>query len=213
MTLEPTTGINILFKILAGLETKLKQDALKEDLAIALKTPLKNMKKATNEFIYAFYLMSGANMAGFFIEPLDPEKSAAEIVIQFFKSYEKFVNSCKNLAKYLSTHKDEFKDLLSPHDIIALELFIESFKNDKFDIKFLYEHGIFKEMVVDEYEREKKFPFFLSSKFNEEFAKSTSLSNLSEILKVTNNDITNLATQIFSELALEKIVDNNEDEE
>jgi hypothetical protein len=205
-------SLNLFFKILTVLEGKLEKDALKEDLATSLAKPIKNMRRATDEMIYALYLIGGANSMGLFFEPIDPEKSATEIVSQFFKSYQKFINSSQDLAKYLKLHLAEIKLILSPQECLILEVFINSFEGEKFDINFLYGHGLFQEIVIDEYEREKKFPMLLNSKMNEEIAKSPSLSSLMGMMNFTNNDVMKLIAQLASEMALTKMVDENEED-
>jgi hypothetical protein len=205
-----STGISILFQILHSLDTKLKRDALKNDLAIALEEPIKNARKSTDEMLYALYLLGGATLMGLYYEPIDPEKGATEIVTQFFKSYQKFINSCRELTRYLNIHLEEIRDLLNSQEIIAIEAFIESLKNDNVDFKFLYGHGTFKELVVDEYEREKQFPAILSAKLGEEISKSPSLSGLMEMVNFTDKDTLDLILQITSELALKKMVNKDE---
>jgi hypothetical protein len=211
MASDSTIGINLLFKILESLVKKLENDNLKRDISTAIEKPLKDFQKATDKMIYALYLMSGSMTTGFFYEPTNPEYSANLIVSQFFKSFQEFIDRSKVLVRYLKTHKDELKSLLTPQENMIIDTFIESFNGDNLDLKFLYGDGIVKERIVDEYERKKKFPILLSEKFNEEMAKSPTLAVVNEIVNNPEMDMMAKLTQMLSEIALTNMVNVGDD--
>ncbi len=204
--------LGILFKILNAVEGKLEQDELRRNLATALQKPIKNMYKSCNELIYVLYLLGGANIMGIFYEPLDPEKGADEIVNQFIKTFKKFLETSKELSKYLDTHLDDIKPLVDPKEYMILEAFIQSFKDGDFDIALLYNHGLFQEMVIDEYEREKRFPMLLANKLNEEMAKLPSLAYIQKSMAPKHEELLYFVSQLTSEMALTKLVDEDDND-
>lgn len=197
-------SITFIFRLFDAILKKLKKDAMREDLARSLEIPVKNVEESLENLNFSLYRFIGAGILGNIFEPPTPKETAQKIVDDIDIHYSKFIHDFKELSKYFDAHMDDFREILSQKEILALEACVKAFENDTPDYNFLMNHGIFKSQISKEVRKKKTFVDDLNKKFSRKMKTSKNLSAVSNSINSEQIQLQQLFLETMTRILFEK---------
>jgi len=120
---------------------------IKHLLGVALDERFNEAVENVDNLITAYYTLIGAVSLQMVMPPFNASATTERIFANFESALQSAEHSLLSLARLISTHRDEFKEVMSIEDWMAIEVFLEASKDKNIDWRFLVSHGIVKELT------------------------------------------------------------------
>jgi hypothetical protein len=118
---------------------KYRDSQLRTTLKEELSPYINNFDQAFSEFVESYYMVAGAGVVCRFFKPLiNINEKADEYIDNLKTSYSNFNKMLLALMNQINLHRDRVKKYLSDNDMMMIDIFIQSIKDDKIDLKKLY---------------------------------------------------------------------------
>lgn len=198
------SSFSIIFRLVEMILKKLKKDSLKQDLALSLEIPIKRAERSFENLNFSIYTYLGAGIFGNIIEPPFPKETSQKIVDDIEFNYKEFIQNFKELSKYFDAHMDEFRDILSHKEILALEAFVKAYEGNDPDYEFLMNHGAIKTPVLKEIRKKKTFNIDLGHRINRKMKKNPNFIALGKALQSEQINTQQLIIETMMRIVMEK---------